>query len=77
MDDDAFVQSLLSMSLEELIAKLAKRGNAKVEVEVESKPKKNLSPLRMKENKRQMDDDDDGSGWSSQDDQQHINSSYS
>lgn len=81
MDDRQLIDSLLEMPMSELIAVLSKRGQGmEVEIEVEPKKKKlkGLGPLRMRENKRGGMEED--GGWDSpdsQDDQQHINSSYS
>jgi hypothetical protein len=80
MDDRQLIDSLLEMPMSELIAVLSKRGKG-VEIEAEPKKKKlkGLGPLRMRENKRGGNEEEDG-GWDSpdsQDDQQHINSSYS
>ena len=82
MDDRQLIDSLLEMPMSELIAVLSKRGKG-VDIEIEVEPKKKklkgLSPLRMRENKRGGIEEEDGA-WDSpdsQDDQQHINSSYS
>lgn len=81
MEDRELIDQLLEMPMSELIAVLSKRGKG-VDIEIEVEPKKKklkgLGPLRMRENKRGGIEED--GGWDSldsQDDQQHINSSYS
>ena len=79
MDDRQLIDSLLEMPMSELIAVLSKRGKG-VEIKAEPKKKKlkGLGPLRMRENKRGgMEEDGAWDSPDSQDDQQHINSSYS
>lgn len=75
--DEISIEDLLGMSLQELIAMLSKKGSGKIEIEVgKSKrptPQKRSSQPKMFEGK----DEDDECGCGSQDDQSHINSSYS